>query len=1119
MVNDGSKAQRRVSWADLKKSISRLPPAQREYLHRHLRDDTGHSSEHPLRRHNIREAPLSYSQQRLWFLDRLEQAQSTYHLVKIVRLQGILDVDALHRGLNTLVQRHETLRTTFEQRDDGPVQVINDYQPIALERPLFRGSTLEDAVQQASEEINRPFDLSAERLVRAVLFRLGGEEHLLLIIMHHIITDGWSMDLLFSELSSVYNAIQAQEAPELPPIPMQYSDYAIWQLEQRDNRLLEPQLGYWREQLAGELPTLDLPTDYQRPPIQTHEGAQEKHQLSEVLVRRLKELSDSERVTLFMTLLAAFNVLLARYSGQTDIIVGAPIAGRNRAELEGIVGCFINSIVLRTDLQGPLSFRDLLSRVRKVALQAYENQDASFEQLLEELNPERDLSRTPLFQVYFNMIVQSSLPLQLTGLKVERVERLSMDSKFDFTLYLIEQEGRVLLNLVYDRSLFTAKRMRTVLSQYRALLEQVVDEPDRDITQFSLLTEQSVAVLPNPACELGRDWLGPVHEKLTEHARRAPGHPAVRDMGFTWSYGELEARTNQLARCLRDQGIVPGDIVAIYAHRSASVVMSVLGVLKAGAAFLLLDSAYPPSRLTSYVEQARPRGFLSLEGAGPLPEKLAAACNTCRCHLFLSEDGKCSDVLGNYSESRYSVRVEADSLAYLTFTSGSSGKPKGVLGKHGSLSYFLPWQVEQFVLDSEDRFSMLSGLSHDPLQRDIFTALWVGGTICVPDINTIGTPGRLARWMAEEEVTFTHLTPAMSQVLTEAGDASRQVTSLRGAFFVGDRLSRHDVLRLSRLAPNVTCINSYGSAETQRAVGYYIIKLESEGHGFQERAIYPLGRGIPGAQLLILNRCGGLAGVGEMGEIYVRSHHIALGYLDEVEKTKQTFVTNPYTGYPGDKMYKTGDLGRYQPDGNVEFLGRTDYQVNIRGFRIELQEIEAVLREHRNVQKAVVVARNDRNGEAKLTAYVVHEEDYEAIRIELRHHVKEKLPEHMVPSSFVMLSQLPLTPNGKVDYDALPKPSPEDLAVEGTYQKPGNAIEQSLTCLWRELFRLEQVSVGDNFFDIGGHSLLAMQMISRVRDKFHVELPLIAVFDNPTLRELSDCIRVLQGDSEERYRN
>ncbi|HEV2735028.1 MAG TPA: amino acid adenylation domain-containing protein, partial [Longimicrobiaceae bacterium] len=680
-------------------------------------------------------------------------------------------------------------------------------------------------------------------------------------------------------------------------------------------------------------------------------------------------------------------------------------------------------------------------------------------------------------------------------------------SKFDLTLYVLQEADGIRLSMLYAADLFGAARTAEMLEQYRLVLEQAVRDPEAGIASYSLVTPAALERLPDPTLSLGDEWLGSVPAVFAAHAARAPERLAVEDAEERWSYGELDARASQLAHRLLAGGVEPGDVVAVYAHRSASLVWALTGILRAGAAFLVLDPAYPALRLASYLRIARPTAWLRIAAAGEPPAAVEeAAAETARCALTLParSEAERTGLLAELSAEDPGVAVGPDSLAYLSFTSGTTGRPKAVMGRHGSLTRFLPWLRDTFGLDASDRFTLLSGLGHDPLQRDVFTPLQLGAAVCVPPDGSFAVQGALARWMREARVSVAHLTPAMGKLVTDvpAERVAERVDTLRHVFLVGAALTLADVARFQGLAPRVQVVNYYGSTETQRAVGWFPVPA-----GFVESAakeIVPLGRGIRDVQLLVLNGAGSLAGVGEVGEVHVRSPHIALGYLEDPALTAERFVSNPFGGSPDDRVYRTGDLGRYRPDGVVEPLGRADDQVKIRGFCVEPGEIEATLAEHPAVREAVVAVRGDAWGEKRLAAYVVPAASAPD-PAELRAFLRARLPEYMVPATLTALESVPLTPNGKVDRRALPEPAAtgesQDAALTPT--------EEILGGIWSRSLGVERLGADADYFALGGHSLGATSMLSRVRAALGVEVPLRAVFEAPVLRDLAARIDTL----------
>jgi amino acid adenylation domain-containing protein/non-ribosomal peptide synthase protein (TIGR01720 family) len=1099
--------------------------------------------------------PLSFAQERMWFIERLQPGTTAYNMPVALRLRGPLAPGLLRRSLRQVVRRQESLRTTFGAAGGVPCQrIAPPSSALDLPLPVTDLGALPAARRRTEMErlaawsAAAPFDLERGPLLRAHLLRLAAAEQVLLLDVHHIVFDGWSMRLLLGEIARLYAAFAAGgEDGGLPQLPIQYADFAHWQRRWLRGEVLAAQLAYWRAQLGGELPVLDLPLDRPRPAVQTFRGGARQRLLPPDLVARLAALGQREGATLFMTLLAAFAVLLQRHSGQDDVLVGTPIAGRDRAEIEAVMGCFVNNLVLRTDLSGAPSFRELLARVRRAALGAYSHQHLPFEQLLQELRPERDLSRTPLFQVLFNFQQLPELAPALADVAVEIAGGATEAAKFDLTLYLAERGGAIRLDAVYNADLFAPDRIAGLLEQYAALLDQAAERPDAAIESFSLVAGHGCGLLPDPTAELDAGWVGAVHELFAARARRAPERLAVIDPEGAWTYGELERQSNRLANRLLAAGIGGAGaeaVVAIYAHRSATLVWALLGVLKAHAAFVVLDPAYPAARQVEIVELVRPRAWLEMTAAGPPPaalEACLAALPHCPRLTLPPWPSLAGEAAGGGADSAPRLAVGPDELALVALTSGSTGAPKAILGRHGALSHFLPWQARHFGLGEDDRFSMLSGLAHDPLQRDVFTPLHLGAAICIPDPAQMGAAGWLASWMRRERVSVANLTPAMAQLLTvaapgaapavaaaatAAATAGRTVPALRFAFLVGEVLTRRDVARLRRLAPAAAVVNLYGCTETQRALAYHVAAAPS---GPSDAAgeppaseVLPLGRGMQDCQLLVLGRAGQLAAVGELGEIWVRSPHLARGYLNDAAATAERFRLNHFTGRDGDRLYRTGDLGRYLPDGEVAFAGRADNQVKIRGFRIEPGEIEARLGRLAGVREAVVVAAAAGEGSAgqRLVAFVVAEPGASCAAADLRRQLRRGLPAHMIPAALVSVAELPRTPGGKIDRRALRRlaaaappeiaPPAPGAARQAAAGSGGGVLLAAVESSWRELLGIQQVGPDDNFFDRGGHSLLLAQLHARLQELAGREFPLLDLFQHPTVAAQAEHLLRLQ---------
>ncbi|HET6230713.1 MAG TPA: amino acid adenylation domain-containing protein [Longimicrobiaceae bacterium] len=1057
------------------------------------------------------EIPLSFAQERMWFLDQMEPGTATFNMPAPLLIHGPLDAAALERALGGVVQRHESLRTSFPQVGGKPVQRISPAGPAAL--PVLDLAHLPETERRreldrlTAEDVRAPFDLASGPLFRARLIRLTEDEHALLLNVHHAVSDGWSTGVLMTDLDALYAAFRDGRASPLAPLPVQYADFAVAQRAWLTGEVLETQLGYWRDRFATLPAPLDLPTDRPRPAVQTHRGGLERFRLPAELADALDALARREGATLFMVLLAAFKLLLSRYTGQADVTVGTPIAGRTRPELEGLVGLFLNTLALRTDLSGDPDFRALLARVRETTLGAYGHQDVPFERVLEEEKPPRSLSHTPLFQVMFNMTNFGRLGGG-GGTPALHAEQMpppeGLDSKFDMTLYVDRNPSGVGIELIYNADLFDAARMREMLGQLRSVLEQAVRDPAAPAATLSLVTPDAREVLPDPTAPIEPVWNGAVHEMVSASARTFADRVSVRDREGEWTYAELEMRTNRLARHLAESGIGAGDVVAVYAHRSAALTWALLGILKAGAAFVILDPAYPAARLAERASMAQPRGWITIEAAGEIPETLQqtvdALAPACRVTLSMDDAHPDSLLLAGYPADAPMIDVDPDTLAYLAFTSGTTGAAKAVMGTHGPLSHFFAWHRDTFAFGADDCVSMLGGLSHDPLLRDVFAPLVAGGTSCIPDPDRMAEPGWLAAWMAREAVTVAHLTPAMGQLLASAsGDAGLPtLPHLRLAFFGGEMLSRRDAARIREMAPGARCINFYGATETPQAMAWHQVAPSPE------REVLPVGRGIDGVQLLLLTPSGALAGIGETGEVAIRTPYLARGYLGDPELTAAKFAPNPLSELPGDRIYRTGDLGRYLPNGEVEMLGRADAQVKVRGFRVELGEVEAALARHPSVRDAAAALRETAAGRTVLVGYVVAAGE-PPTAAELRRHMGEQLPDYMVPAAFVLLDAMPVTANGKVDRRALP--APEATGGEADYVAPRDETEESLAAIWAEVLRVERVGVEDNFFALGGHSLLATQVVARIQQAHDIPVPLRTFFEGPTIAALAQFLR------------
>jgi amino acid adenylation domain-containing protein len=1042
---------------------------------------------------------LSFAQERLWFLDRLRPGEISYNLPFALRLRGALDVDALERSLGEIVRRHDALRTTFRERGGTPVQVIAPFDGLRMEvKDLSHlpGEAREAEVQRelvAEAGAARPFDLAAGPLFRVCLLRLGAREHVLLLSMHHVVSDGWSMGVLYRELSALYEAYRDGGESPLGELPVQYADYAVWQREQLEGEALDRQISYWRERLAGAPELLELPTDRPRPPVQTYRGATVPVEISRELLERLQALGQSEGATLYMTLLGAFQVLLSKYSGSDDIVVGSPIAGRTRKEVEELIGFFVNTLVLRTDLSGDPTFREVLRRAREVTLGAYEHQEVPFERLVAELRPERSLSHTPLFQVIFTLQTAGGEAGTLPGLEVSEVGAERVSAKFDLSLVLTPTPRGLRGGLTYPTDLFDRATVERMLGHLERVLEQVAGDADVRLSRLELLGEAERALVLEawnpPAAEYPADRC--IHETFEAQVERTPNAIAVTFEDTALSYAELNERANQLAHHLRRRGVGPEVRVGICLERSLEMVVAILAVLKAGGAYVPLDPANPAERLAFILADSATPVLVTRDGPrGALPARDGVE--------VVSLDAAAEEIAAESTENPASG-ARPESLAYVIYTSGSTGAPKGALIEHRNVARLFSATDEWFGFGERDVWTLFHSYAFDFSVWELWGALLYGGRVVVVPHLVSRDPEAFHALIQREGVTVLSQTPsAFRQLIRVDGERGGDL-ALRVVVFGGEALEpaslREWVERRGVDSPRL--VNMYGITETTVHVTYRPLSREDVFGGSGS----PIGRAIPDLRLYVLDAARRPVPIGVPGELYVGGAGVARGYLNRPELTAERFVEDPFA--PG-RLYRTGDRVRWMADGTLEYLGRLDEQVKIRGFRIELGEIEVRLAEHPRVREAVVLAREDVPGDRRLVAYVVGEVDADALRA----HLRQGLPEYMVPGAFVVLDRLPLTANGKVDRKALPAP---DLApAEDRYVAPRTPAEEGLAGIWAEVLGLERVGVEESFFDLGGHSLLATRVLSRVREVFGVELPLRVLFEAPTVAELAGHVDAAQ---------
>ena len=1034
-----------------------------------------------------RPLPLSFGQERLWFLDQLEERSAAYNVPAAVRLLGRLDVPALAAALDGMAVRHEALRTSFPLRDGQPVQAIApavDLAPPGIDLRGLPGAAREaEARRLALEEGTAPFDLARGPLVRARLLALGPEEHLLLLTLHHAISDGWSLGVLVRELAHGYLRGAGEE---LPPLPVQYADFAAWQRRRVESGELDGQLAFWRERLAGAPPRLELPADRPRPALQSFRGRRLHRRFPADLAAGLEALSQRRGGTLFQTLFAAFATLLHRIAGSDDLVIGTPVANRNRSELEPLIGFFVNTLPLRADLSGDPAFVDLLARLQSEALRAFDQQDLPFERLVAELRPERSLSETPVFQVMF--VLQNNVPpaLRLDGLEMVPLDPDNGTSKLDLTVEATVAPEGLLLAVEYSTGLFDATRMERLAGHLRNLLEAIVHEPERRLSDLSLLSaaERHQLLAEWNGTGLEGDAETTLHALIAAQAERTPKAVAVVFGDASLSYAELDRRARNLARRLRRLGVGPEVRVGICAERSLELVVGLLGILKAGGAWVPLDPSYPDARLALVVEDARPPVVLT---QGDLRQRLDG---------LLPGEVRGLDLAAASAGTEECPRIDSgagpDNAAYVLFTSGSTGRPKGAVNTHRGIVNRLLWMQSAYGLSAGDRVLQKTPFGFDVSVWEFFWPLLTGARLVVALPGEHRDSARLVRTIAESGITHLHFVPSMLRAFLEEPEVE-SCTRLRRVIASGEELPLDLARRFhERLgARGVELHNLYGPTEAAVDVTFHACRPG------EERV--PIGRPVARTPIRLLDPEDQLVPAGVAGELHIGGVQVGRGYLGRPDLTAERFVPDPF-GEPGGRLYRTGDLARWLPDGEMEYLGRIDHQVKIRGVRIEPAEIEVALRRQPGVREAVVVVREDRPGDPRLVAYVAGDLSRDT---ELRELLREHLPSSMVPSRVVRLDALPLTPNGKIDRRALPVPAADRPAPDGLLLTPA---EEMLAGVWSDLLGVERIGPDESFFALGGHSLLATRVMARVRAVFGVDLPVRVLFETPTARAVAAAI-------------
>ncbi len=1033
------------------------------------------------------EMELSFSQRRLWFLDQLQPGNLAYNVHAAIRLRGKLHVDAMAKSLAELVRRHESLRTTFVKVDGRPFQRIGreDVFRLPFEEVSGASDPESDARRMAREEALRPFDLARGPIFRTRLLKLSAEDHVLLLTMHHIVSDGWSIGVFFRELGALYRAFRAGRPSPLEDLPIQYVDYACWQQQWLQGEVLEEQLAYWRNELEGIEP-LELSGDYPRLGLETQRGGRHTVVLPEKLGAAVRELCRLEGVTLFMTLLAAFQVLLYRYTGQEDIAVGTPIAGRSRREIETLIGFFVNTLVVRSDLSGGPSFRDLVSQVRETSLRAFAHQDLPFEKLVEELQPERRVGRNPFFQTVFAFQNAPTEGLALEGLSLSALEQYVTSTRFDLELHASEGGGRLGLSLVYSRDIFDDRTAERLVRHYEGILEAVTEAPDVSVSALSFLDEAERRKVLSEWCGERRGStataVGSIPAAFEAQARESGDSTAVAFGEEELSYRDLDGRANQLAHYLRELGVGRESVVGLSLERSTTMVVGMLAILKAGGAYLPLDPDYPLEQLSYMVQDSGARWVLTERR---YRVRFPAGAATVLC---LDEE---ESRLARLPSENRGVETSADSLAYVIYTSGSTGRAKGVAVTHGAVNR-LVLGADYIRLGREDVVGQASTASFDAATFEIWGALLNGGRVeGVPKEVVLSTTS-LSKRLRDRGVTVLFLTTALMQQLSR--EEPEIFASLRCLLFGGEAVDAVPVRSIARGARPPRLLPVYGPTENTTFSTWNEIIEVADG-----AATIPIGRSIRGSSAYVLDRNLEPLPPWVPGELYVGGDGLARGYVGRPDLTAERFVPNPYGERPGERLYRTGDRARWNLDGQLEFLGRLDEQIKIRGYRVEPMEVELALEEHPAVKEAVVLCREDEPQEKRLVAYVVPSGESDTGGADLRRYLESRLPAYMVPSAFVTLGRFPLNASGKVDRRALPPPA----AVSSGAVAPASVTEKRIAAIWREALGLSEVGVDQNFFDIGGHSLLLVRVHGKLNEAFHRPIAIVDLFRYPTIRSLA----------------
>jgi len=1079
---------------DPKKRIADLSPEKRALLMMRLKKKMSDSSNKHLipGRENRDDFPMSYAQERMWFLHQWEPESPLYNIPAAMRLTGRVDRILLKQALTEVMHRHEVLRGVFAEKDNHPVQEIVQEVELPFTYIDLRQSHQEnreaEALQWIADDARTPFDLKLGPLFRVGLIQMSDTDYFFLLNMHHIVSDGWSIGVLIREVTLLYQAFQKKSPSPLPEMAIQYADFADWQKKYLQGEVLEKQLDYWKRQLGDNPPVLQLPTDRPRPLFPRFQGASSTFRLSPELTDSLRTLSKANDATLFMTLLAAFKILLHRYSGQDDISVGAPIANRNRSEIEGLVGFFVNTLVLRSDLSGNPTFKEFLGRVRDTATQAYSNQDIPFEMLVDAVQPNRDLSHTPLFQVMFVLQENPIEAIRLPDFEMKGLEAESGTAKFDLTLFMEERAGGLKGAFEYSADLFDAATMQNLVGHFTTLLHAIARHPDEKISALPLMTsaERLKVVETWNATETAYPSEQSLHVLFEEQVDKTPDAIALNFNGILVTYRELNERANKLAHYLKAMNVGPRVFVAMIMERSIDLIVSTLGILKAGGVYVPLDTAYPKDRMAFMLDDIQAPVLLTQNDLLTIiPETRAKV---------LCVDANW-DEIGAFSSENIPCATNGDSLAYVIYTSGSTGKPKGVAVPHRAITRLV--RNTNFVDSTpDDKIAQAANASFDAATYEIWGTLLNGATLVGMSKDLVLSSHQFVMYLREQGITIMFLTTALfNQMANEIPDA---FATLKNMSFGGEAVDPNAARQVVQAGPPKRLLHVYGPTENTTFTTWYRVEQVPP-----NVKTIPIGQGIANTTNYVLDKMLNPVPVGVPGELFCGGDGLAEQYFNRPDLTAEKFIPNPFSRKVGQRLYRTGDLVRLLLDGNIEFIGRIDHQVKIRGFRIAIGEIEAVLKNHPSLKDVIILAREDKPGERRLVAYVVPRETQAPTTSELRAYLKEKLPDYMVPSFFTIMESFPINPNGKVDRKALPAPEMDRPDLDKEFVAPRNKLESALAAMWQDILGIEKVGIYDNFFELGGNSLQAAVFVNRIKKEFGEDAHVRSIFMAPTIAQFS----------------